>query len=309
MKKILMVLVLVVCSAWWLGGDVSAYDPLPLGASEAYDEILRDNVINNAIGGQDTQSDLRTILSENFVSLLNFVIGSVAILFLVITGVKMIFSKGSADQSEKYKKEFLWVFVGLVVISAAEFIAFEIFDPVDPTREGGRDILTGGASFAALTTIASEIKRYFQYIVIGFIVIQGGITGYNLALASGSSDDDLENEKKFVTSAGFGILLILLSELVVSVFSLQGVNPADANTGAGVEASAVVIDQVVGIINYLLTLFGIVGVLLLVWAAVYYITSFGNEDQMNRAKRLILTAVVGLVVVASSFALMNFFFL
>lgn len=51
---------------------------------------------------------------------------------------------------------------------------------------------------------------------------------------------------------------------------------------------------------------GVVSVLVIIAAGIYYITSDGNPAQVQRAKNAILSGVVGLVVVLMAYAITGF---
>lgn len=60
------------------------------------------------------------------------------------------------------------------------------------------------------------------------------------------------------------------------------------------------------IINVFLMLVATIAVIVLIYAGVRYIISLGNEDEAERAKRMILYAVIGLIVVGLSAVIVNF---
>ncbi len=58
------------------------------------------------------------------------------------------------------------------------------------------------------------------------------------------------------------------------------------------------------IIEWLLSLVAILALVALITGGVWYIVSFGSEEQTKRAKRVILYAIIGLLVVFISFAIL-----
>ncbi len=60
------------------------------------------------------------------------------------------------------------------------------------------------------------------------------------------------------------------------------------------------------VVNVLLGLVAFIAVIVLVYAGVKYIISFGEEDEAEQAKRMILYALIGLVVVGLSAVIVNF---
>jgi hypothetical protein len=59
-------------------------------------------------------------------------------------------------------------------------------------------------------------------------------------------------------------------------------------------------------INYLLALIGAVAVLAIVVSGIQYITSQGEPDALKKAKDRITNAVVGLILLSLTFAIMRF---
>ena len=57
------------------------------------------------------------------------------------------------------------------------------------------------------------------------------------------------------------------------------------------------------VINYFLGLVGLIAVLMLVIGGIRYITSAGNEQTIEKAKHTILYAIIGIVIVVLSYAI------
>lgn len=57
------------------------------------------------------------------------------------------------------------------------------------------------------------------------------------------------------------------------------------------------------VINYFLGLVGLIAVLMLVIGGIRYITSGGNEQTIEKAKHTILYAIIGIVIVVLSYAI------
>lgn len=63
---------------------------------------------------------------------------------------------------------------------------------------------------------------------------------------------------------------------------------------------------IVNIINVFLLLAGLVAAIVLILGGIQYITSRGDEDATEKAKNTILYAVIGLIVIGLSAAIVNF---
>lgn len=107
------------------------------------------------------------------------------------------------------------------------------------------------------------------------------------------------NIKSIVRVATTGTALLIAP---LSTFA-QGLQPAIpfANTARGG-----LIPSVLNIVNGLLVVAGIAASIYLVVGGVRYITSQGEESATEQAKNTILYALIGLIVIGLSAALVNF---
>ena len=63
---------------------------------------------------------------------------------------------------------------------------------------------------------------------------------------------------------------------------------------------------VANIINIALGLLGIIAVVLIVYAGFKWMTSAGNEEAVGSAKKTLIAAVIGLVIILSAYIIANF---
>lgn len=101
--------------------------------------------------------------------------------------------------------------------------------------------------------------------------------------------------KKVIAVAPF-----LIPSMALAQGGLIGV-PSPVGTAQGDLPSVIL-----RIINYVLTIVGVVALAYLVYGGFMYITSAGNEDKIEEAKGILVNAVVGIVVIAVAAALVNF---
>lgn len=62
---------------------------------------------------------------------------------------------------------------------------------------------------------------------------------------------------------------------------------------------------IIGWTNFLLPLAAVLAVLAVVWAGFLYITSFGDDGRTESAKKIIMWVVVGILVMAGAYAIVN----
>jgi cytochrome bd-type quinol oxidase subunit 2 len=59
------------------------------------------------------------------------------------------------------------------------------------------------------------------------------------------------------------------------------------------------------IVNFFLTFLGIIAVIMIIYGGFLYVTAAGNQEKLEKAKKIIMYAVVGIVVILLSFAIVN----
>jgi hypothetical protein len=64
-------------------------------------------------------------------------------------------------------------------------------------------------------------------------------------------------------------------------------------------------DLVKTILNYFLTFLGFVATIMVIYGGILYVTSAGNDDNVGKAKKILLYAATGIILILISFALVN----
>jgi len=59
------------------------------------------------------------------------------------------------------------------------------------------------------------------------------------------------------------------------------------------------------IVNYFLTFLGIVAVMMIIFGGITYVTAAGKQESIDNAKKIILYALLGIVIILLSFAIVN----
>ena len=70
-------------------------------------------------------------------------------------------------------------------------------------------------------------------------------------------------------------------------------------------SSSSIMEVILKVLKMLLTIVGIIAVLLVIVGGFQYITAAGNEEQAEKGKKAIFNALIGLVVVILSYAIVN----
>lgn len=76
-----------------------------------------------------------------------------------------------------------------------------------------------------------------------------------------------------------------------------------ADAGLGTESLPQVIS---GIINVILSTLGVIAVLIILWGGFLWMTAAGEPDKVEKAKKLIISGIIGLVIIFAAYAIASF---
>jgi hypothetical protein len=107
------------------------------------------------------------------------------------------------------------------------------------------------------------------------------------------------------------LVLILTLSFVMGNFALANkANLKDAfknaeivGTAAGYNANMEIYKIIALIINVVLSFLGIVFLALIIYGGFLWMTDRGNSDQIEKAKKLLTAAVIGIIIVVSAYAI------
>lgn len=64
-------------------------------------------------------------------------------------------------------------------------------------------------------------------------------------------------------------------------------------------------DLLLTFLNFFLGFLGLVAVIMVIYGGVLYVTAAGNQENIDKGKKIIMYAVVGIVIILLAFALVN----
>jgi hypothetical protein len=120
----------------------------------------------------------------------------------------------------------------------------------------------------------------------------------------------------FVIAKKIGILSAIFVFFVLPIFSLpvfaQTETPATPPGNYGLtESKGALIDrtpqQITGtVVGAVLSLLGVIFFLLVIYGGLRWMLAQGNEQEVEKAKQILIAAVIGLVIVLSAYAITTF---
>lgn len=279
---------------------------LPLPVEGAYGGILENNRVADLVDEQALsynffESIIYGIFSDENLRTANVVLGAIAIVYIVVIGVRFILSDGKEEEIQKAQKHFGFALLGFLVISVSQIAGFVIFNP---DQDVNPDFFVNNNIQEVFYAKAMQIKIFIQ-ILIGGIAMLSIITSAFRIMSSTGNEEVIGKEKQLLQNFLFATVLILAAEVIVTgVFYIPGAN-RDAVSN---QALSVGIEQVMGLVTALLSIIAGAALLMVILASLYYVISLGDEERAGRAKRLIIANIVAVIVAFSAYTVLRFFF-
>jgi type IV secretory pathway VirB2 component (pilin) len=111
---------------------------------------------------------------------------------------------------------------------------------------------------------------------------------------------------------GFAFLLMTIALMVFNMVpgaALASLGVGSDDLPSALSGTSGDLKQVIkSIINTVLGLLGFIAVIFIIYAGILYVTDGGGGDNLEKAKNIIKNAIIGIVIIIASFAIVNFAF-
>ncbi len=229
--------------------------------------------------------------------------GASAVLMIVISGFIMVIRGENEDAVSKEKDAIKYGIIGLMMLSIAGPIA-EVFD----FRQG--NYLTDSESFVERASLFGETTqliitfiKYFLGSLAALFFVRSGAA----MIAGSHNEESISKEKRTMMVSVMGLFLVIVSDLVVRRVFFVAKYSEDANATIVSIDKNEFISQVVGFTNLIVTFVGPIMMLALVAGGALYVTSGGDEEKNNLAKKILFNSIIGVIVIYGAFAIVSTF--
>jgi len=269
--------------------------------------------------------------------------GAFAILFIFLAGTHMISAGGNEEKIEKEKKflmHAITAFVTLLILDqmifgfiypdnelgqsdpiCAEFMNFTTENALDSHVIENDNIMQlaknyGIDEYEAMERIencqtATElgtagsnqilgIVKFFESLIGGiaiFFIVYSGIA----IISSMGNEELVTKHKKTLIWSLAGLAVVVISETLVNQFFFV----VNSTTGVAGINSASGLATIAGVTNFIATFVGVFSVISIIIAGMIWVSNFGNTEIAEKAKKIILGAIVGVILSVSAYAIVN----
>jgi len=160
-------------------------------------------------------------------------------------------------------------------------------------------------SAAEIGKVASEdyilgIVRFFQTL-IGAIAVLFLVYSAIQIIGSFGNEETIEQHKKQALWSLAGLGVIVLSESVIRKFFFI----TDYSTGGISVNTSQGIADIAGVTNFVATFVGVFSFIGMLIAGIMWVANFGNQEIGDKAKKIIIYSIIGIIISISAFAVVN----
>jgi hypothetical protein len=230
-----------------------------------------------------------------------------AVIFLVIAIIKLLFSPNDEENVKKWRNSIIWVSVGIFVMQIA-FSAWSALLIRDVTW--GIDSRLGWAIWLQIFAPIVWVLQMLASFAFLAMVIYAFFT-----IVTGAGDEEkLKKWRKTIIYGLIGFFLMKLPQVLInSLYGTPNCRESNILTIGSCELANQNITGVVGIIGKIITYVNgflmLACVLLVIYAGWLVLISAGDEEKLKKAKSTILYVLIGFIVLVASHAIFRFFIL
>jgi glucose uptake protein GlcU len=152
-----------------------------------------------------------------------------------------------------------------------------------------------------LGRVLTFLQSFIVILSLIFIII-----GAFMYITSGGESGRIETAKKCITAALIGLAIgIAAPAFLRQISEILGWTGPDAALPAGVGTSLTLIEIATNVLNFLLSIVGVVALIMLVVGAFMYLTAAGEEDRIDTGKSIVKYSIIGIAVALAALVLVR----
>lgn len=256
--------------------------------AELYNPVEDDEAHRRALDIEGI-STIQTVIFQ-MIDVVKYMLGSLAVLVMAILGIRLTVSAKSEEKITEAKTHLTYLLIGFVLVMIVDYFVANVLYGVEgevlSSEESARFFSSQGS--LELQRIYTGVETFVGVIAVLVIIING----FRMVVSAG---EEIDVQKKAIMWAVVGLVIIGIAELVIKdiIFAEQG---STLNIPRG-------IDLIVTLTNFITGFVAFLSVALIVYAGIQFVISFVSEGSNDKGKKALLAAIIGIIVVAGSYAL------
>jgi hypothetical protein len=283
---------------FWLNGTVFAQGSLEEGLSGIQQQTQLPTFDIGAHPDATQAAGASNITSVIFFALdfVKMLIGGVAVIMILLIGLKLIIARKKIDDVwSKQKEHLIMIAAGFVILMIADFTVRKVF-----FGEAGEVLSSTQTAQTAAQQGSEQIRGIYNVglLIAGTLAVLMLIFAGIRLLISGGNEEVTTKVKKQITWLVVGLFLLGVAEFVVQdfIFPKQGSTIPDVEKGQ---------KMIVDFTNFASGFVVFTSIIFAIYAGYLYVIAVGNEEKTGKAKKALLGAAIAMVIAVGAFAIVN----
>lgn len=222
-----------------------------------------------------------------------------AIVLFAYYGVRLMVESSDESTISEVKSAYTYGIAGAAIVTLASYIVQAVGQPFGNYASNNSVNLVNPVVVATTLGLVGLFIRSMVGTALTAVVVYQGM---RLIVLQGQ-DSEIEQQKKRFLHTLIGVAIITLASVIVTDFVAPSGAVGIATGGTG-DAGNVAL-QLIGIANFLMVIIGGLAVLSFIVAGIFLILST-DDGLKDRAKKTIFGTVICLIVLLSTYTIMNF---
>lgn len=230
------------------------------------------------------------------IDVVKYLVGTVAIGILIISGFQLVSAGKEVEKiSTSQKENIKYAIIALMIVILADVLIKKVF--FGQAGEVFESEATAKQFAQEGTKLAEGVYGFATKFIgaVAILVIVG--SGIGIAASAGNEETIKKHRNRILWALG-GLLMAGTGEFVVKdiLFPKQGTVLPDT------EKAKVLIVKLTNFVSGFISTIAVISIL---YAGYLYVTGVTNEENTKKAKTIITSAVIGLVIALGAFAIVN----
>jgi len=225
-------------------------------------------------------------------------LGTVAVVMVIITGIKLIIARKQIDEVKSAQKEHLiMITAGIIVIFIVDVLVQKVFFGAEGEvwESQAQAQMAAEEGYKEMRGMYSLVMMISGVIAVLMLII----AGYRLIVSAGN--EEVQGKiKNQITALVIGLLLLGVAEFVIKDIVFP-------DHGATIPSAEKAKYLLVNFTNFISGFVSIGALLSSIYGGYLYVAAFGNEEQTGKAKNVIMGAMIALILAVGAFAVVNTF--
>lgn len=291
-KKIPKISLIIIALLIWAIFLAPSFDML--NADLLLDDVVGDK-LPKAPDGPDgeEQSGVEQLqwLADNAVYLVKWLMVAVSIGYLTFYGFMYITSQGKDEAISEQHDNLIWAVFGFAVIGLSN-LAVDIFQPQATGEAIDTEVVNEGLM---------SVVVFIEY-MLGAIAVLYMLLGAIRFIMAGGDESVMETEKRNFTWGFLGLIIVMIADTFINL-----VYNKESEEFAWKQGTEDTVNEIFGVVNFILAFMAVIGVLTIVIAGIYYVTAIGDEESTKKAQRIITTTIIGFIIMSLAYVVVSTF--